>query len=143
MRLLTADHPLRTLNVTDDGQTFPKRVYTMSFRLWDAAGDTPLRAYADAVQPLTAETRGGGILDLHHVYPVGWVPADGATPDAPKRVAVWAGSADAHSPRYQRDLVKLLGEMAPSSPRSQPLPGMRQAQVSDVVPFRPLPAPVG
>ena len=128
-KLLTADHQLRTLEIDVDGQTVPKRVYSMAFRLWNAEGDRPELIYSDAAQPVSADARGGGILDLQHVYPVGWAFGEKGA-DGSSSVAVWAGAADANTKRYAFDIAKLLGEMSSDSPRRQKLPGKNAAQVS-------------
>jgi hypothetical protein len=117
VKTLTFDHQLRVLELDVDGLTIPRRVYTGSFKLWNADADRIELIYADALQPVTPHSRGGGIADLEHVYPEGWVEVPGKSKDDPARVALYCGVADASTERTELDLVTLLLEMSEGSKR--------------------------
>ena len=116
VKYVAFDHEIRWFGDHRDDATFTKRHYSMSVKLFDASLTRIDGYYADVVQPTRRYERGGGsgILDLHHVYPMGrTLGARGGK----TVVRVTGGASDAHTPLYEFDLVKLLGEMGAGSPR--------------------------
>ncbi len=107
-RYVTFDHEIRYFQ--DRG--FLKRHYTASIKLWNAAL-THIEIYkADAIQPIEGYERGenSGIVDLHHVYPMGRIIGRNAS--GKPVVKVFAGVSDAHTAQYDFDMMNLLTEMA-------------------------------
>jgi hypothetical protein len=119
VRTLTFDHQLRVLHKQVESMKLPRRVYSATLKLWNAGADRIELLYSDAIQPVTPSSRGGGIPDLEHVYPEGWVDVPAESPDAPARLALYAGVADASTERILIDLLALLAEMSGDSPRKK------------------------
>jgi hypothetical protein len=112
---LTFDHELRSLRDVRDGVVIPKRVYTASARLWDPTLTRIQLVYGHLLQPRTAHERGRtGVLDLHHVYPMGLTISERRGRPV---VRVYCGAADAHTTSYDVDLMQLLLEMSAGSRR--------------------------
>ena len=116
VKYVTFDHEIRYFQ--DHG--FTKRHYSTSIKLWDPTLTRIEAYYADAIQPTEDYERGvnTGVVDLHHVYPMGRIiskdPATGKTV-----VKVFAGASDAHTAQYNFDMMKLLMEMGADSERTE------------------------
>lgn len=118
VKYVAFDHEIRWFGDQRAAQTYTKRHYSLSVKLFDDSLTHVDAYYADVVQPVRRYERGGasGILDLHHVYPMGRTIAErGGKPV----VRVVGGASDAHTPLYEFDVMKLLAEMSTTSPRRQ------------------------
>jgi hypothetical protein len=103
VKYVAFDHEIRWFQ--DRG--FTKRHYSLSVKLFDETLTRIDAYYPDVVQPKRLYERGSksGIVDLHHVYPMGrMILADA-------KVRVTGGASDAHTPLYDFDVLKLLTEM--------------------------------
>jgi hypothetical protein len=107
---ITFDHEIRYLNQVVNGHSLYRRHYSASLKLFDASLTKLIGYRADIIQPVTALERGqhSGILDLQHVYPMGWTIQPLVAGVA--KVRVYAGASDAHTTVYDFDILKLLLE---------------------------------
>ena len=110
---ITFDHEIRFLNQETHGFSFSRRHYSASIKFFDSTLEHMIGYHADVIQPVTDLERGkdSGILDLQHVYPMGWTLQKQSASGA--KVRVYAGAADAHTTMYDFDIVKLLLEQHP------------------------------
>ncbi|HVK60351.1 MAG TPA: hypothetical protein VM432_02325 [Bdellovibrionales bacterium] len=105
---VTFDHEIRYLKQKTNGRTFYRRHYSASTKFFDETLTRLIGYDADTIQPVTTLERGqdSGILDLQHVYPMGWTLQLSST--GPTKVRVYAGAADAHTTIYDFDIVRLI-----------------------------------
>jgi hypothetical protein len=71
---ITFDHEIRFLKQKSHGFSFSRRHYSASIKFFDSTLEHMIGYHADVIQPVTDLERGqdSGILDLQHVYPMGW-----------------------------------------------------------------------
>lgn len=107
---LTFDHEIRYFTQQINDSVFLRRHYSASIKIFDETLTKIIHYLPDVIQPKTVYERGfaSGILDLQHVYPMGWV-FTGSQSDT--RVRVYAGASDAHTTLYLFNIKKLLNEI--------------------------------
>jgi hypothetical protein len=118
VKYLSFDHEIRWLKQPSGERPFVKRHYSMAVKLFDDTLTNLEAYYADVVQPrrLYERGRGASIGDLLHVYAMGRTISNR---DGKVSLQVYAGTSDAHTARYDFDVIKLLAEMGAHSPRRE------------------------
>lgn len=106
----TFDHEIRYLYQTVGDAKLRRRHYSASIKIFDATLTNMIGYLPDVIQTVTPAERGlnSGILDLQHVYPMGWVLARDA--NGKQIVRVYAGASDAHTTIYDFNMIRLLAE---------------------------------
>ncbi len=117
VKYVSFDHEIRYFKDQRGGAKFQKRHYSMAVKLFDPTLTKIEAYYADVVQPKRMYERGrtSGIVDLHHVYPMGRTLGTDAR--GKPTVRVYGGASDAHTPLYEFDVMKLLVEMSAGGKR--------------------------
>jgi len=107
---VTFDHEIRYAYQKVGNQKFRRRHYSASIKVFDRSLTNLIGYMPDVIQPKTRAERGlnSGILDLLHVYPMGWVIGRGSK--GQPVIRVYAGASDAHTTVYEFDMIKLLAE---------------------------------
>jgi hypothetical protein len=112
---LTFDHEIRYYDQVVDGVTLVRRNYTASIKVFSRTLTTLVGYMPDVIQAKESAERGldSGILDLQHVYPMGFTIHNSAAGDS--RVRVYAGASDAHTTAYDFDIAALLSGTRPAN----------------------------
>lgn len=107
---VTFDHEIRYVYQTVGNAKLRRRHYSASIKIFDDSLANMIGYLPDVIQTVTPAERGlnSGILDLQHVYPMGWVIAQGKT--GKPVVRVYAGASDAHTTVYDFNMIRLLAE---------------------------------
>lgn len=106
---LTFDHEIRYFEQNVDGKPMLRRHYSASIKVFDKTLKNMVGYLPDVIQAIRPEERGlnSGILDLQHVYPMGYVIDKSSGRGV---VRVYSGASDAHTTAYDFNIAKLLSE---------------------------------
>lgn len=106
----TFDHEIRYVYQTVNGKQLRRRHYSASIKIFDRTLTNMTHYLPDVIQTVTPAERGlnSGILDLLHVYPMGWVLATNSK--GKQVVRVYGGASDAHTTVYDFNIIRLLSE---------------------------------
>ncbi len=106
---LTFDHEIRYFEQNVDGKPMLRRHYSASIKVFDKTLTNMVGYLPDVIQAIRPEERGlnSGILDLQHVYPMGYVIDKSSGRGV---VRVYSGASDAHTTAYDFNIAKLLTE---------------------------------
>lgn len=106
----TFDHEIRYIYQKVGDANLRRRHYSASIKLFDETLTNMIGYLPDVIQTVTPAERGlnSGILDLQHVYPMGWVLAKSSK--GKQIVRVYAGASDAHTTIYDFNMIRLLTE---------------------------------
>lgn len=107
---VTFDHEIRYIYQKVGNANLRRRHYSASIKIFDPTLTNMIGYLPDVIQTKTAEERGlnSGILDLQHVYPMGYTITKGAK--GKTVVRVYAGASDAHTTIYDFNMIRLLAE---------------------------------
>ncbi|MES2965995.1 MAG: hypothetical protein V4760_19085, partial [Bdellovibrionota bacterium] len=107
---VTFDHEIRYMYQKVGSSNLRRRHYSASIKIFDPTLTRIVDYLPDVIQTVTPAERGlnSGILDLQHVYPMGWTISPNA--QGKSIVRVYAGASDAHTTIYDFNMIRLLAE---------------------------------